>query len=155
MNTCSIISYSLHSMMKSSTIKLLLVYTLCKKLQMDPKLTLEKAMVAACKREAFKKQQAVVRGEHPSIDAICTIHTKGSHQAEEIQADSLLPRAARDLGDRSPLPTHGHQQCPARKPKCHNYSVIIAERFETECRPAQTVGTVQVAEDEFLHVGTV
>ena len=67
--------------------------TLSEKLQMDPDLTLDKAVVAARQREAVKTQQAVVRGEHPSIDAIrAKVPIKGSHKVVEILADSLRHR---------------------------------------------------------------
>ena len=132
--------------------------TLSEKLQMDPELTLDKAVVAARQREAVKKQQAVVRGEHPSINAIRAKSAyKGKPQsggnpsryppARPTQNANSCTRCGRS-------PPHGRQQCPAREAKCHSCGKI--GHFKTMCRSTQTVGTVQApveTEDEFL--GTV
>ena len=55
----------------------------------DPKLTLEKAVMAARQRETVKKQQTAVRGDNerkiPSIDAL---HYKQPYKGKPIQWES-------------------------------------------------------------------
>ena len=65
---------------------------LSEKLQMEPDLSLEKAVSYARQREAVKKQQSVVRGKTQSnVDAVKAHHHHKAHpQTKKGQAKSLL-----------------------------------------------------------------
>jgi hypothetical protein len=64
---------------------------LSEKLQMEPDLSLEKAVSYARQREAVKKQQSVVRGEtHPNVDVVCAHR---HYNKVKPQTKKSLPRA--------------------------------------------------------------
>ena len=68
---------------------------LSEKLQMEPDLSLEKAVSYARQREAVKKQHSVVRGEtQPNVDAVRAHHHRAHPQAKKGQAKSFGPQSS-------------------------------------------------------------
>ena len=60
--------------------------SLSEKLQLEPKLTLKKAITSACQRESVKQQQKIVRAEEssPNIDAVHPKHIRAG-QGNQLQ----------------------------------------------------------------------
>ena len=129
------------------------------KLQMDPELTLDKAVTLARQSEAIKQQQAVVRGgagsNPPGVNAITRQPYKrqqwGDRLKKQLPPRSTPPQQATCTRcGRSP--PHTRQQCPAREAVCHKCAK--KGHFQSVCRSNKQVATVQAADDgSFL--GTV
>ena len=127
--------------------------SLSEKLQLDPDLTLDKAVAAARQRESVRKQQSVVRGDEgsSSIDAISTKPRKSSGEKQKRpphQKMSPVPMAKTcSRCGRSPL--HGRHQCPAINATCRKCTK--KGHFQAMCRSGKTVGAVQAdSSDVFL-----
>ena len=101
------------------------------KLQLEPELTLEKAVTSARQRESVKKQQKIVRAEEssPNIDAVHSKQIRG--ETEEPAANKPTfkqyrkanPVTDSNICTRCGKCSHfGQQQCPGRDAtyrKCH------------------------------------
>ena len=101
---------------------------LSQKLQLDPQLTLEKAMAQVRQSEEIKKQQSIIHGqkytgsfEHDNIDNISKNRKQYSRDSrdsrEKNSYDKKLgkPRCSRCLGQ-----AHSRQSCPASQSICNN-----------------------------------
>ena len=133
---------------------------LSEKVQLDPDLTLEKAVASACQRERVKKQQAVVRGDDESQ---CR-HVRSKSWPKPSATHPSKPKASGEKPKRPPyhnytpppppphqnpktctlcgrLPPHGRQHCPAKDATYHKFS--MKGHFQIMCRSTRTVGTVQ------------
>ena len=129
------------------------------KLQMDPELTLGKAVSSTRQSEAIKKQQAIVRGDtaKSSIDMVRTKPTQSTRDHVREPPRRMQPQGPSAGTSRSchwcgSSPTHGHWQCPARDSVCHKCSK--RGHFQSVCRSAGAIREVQTdMADSFL--GTV
>ena len=103
---------------------------LSEKLQLDPELTLEKAMAQARQNEEIKKQQSIIHGnkytgsyEHNNIDNISKNrkqYSRGSRDSRDKNSNDRKldkPRCSRCLGQ-----AHSRQSCPASESICNNCS---------------------------------
>ena len=112
---------------------------LSKKLQLDPELTLEKAVTQVRQAEAVKQQQLLVRG--------ATVHHKqpDTHVGAVRKRRPTRPKQQRsDKGEKTPkttcgwcgkAPSHEKQQCPAKDAVCHKCSK--RGHFMKVCRSAK------------------
>ena len=118
------------------------------KLQLDPELTLKRAVTAACQSEAVKHQQSVVRGpdQSPNVDRV--IYKKKSQPRKSThphpppvvspKQQSLQKDTCTRCG-KSPL--HSRQQCPAREAifrKCSKKG-----HYQSVCR-SKEVNTIEL-----------
>jgi len=99
---------------------------LSEKLQMDPELSLEKAVNATRQSELVKKQQSVVRGTEGSVVPPKTVEAvhkvnrrKGPKQSkakpESTQSSTPSPMKCNRCGQ---FPGHARTKCPAKEAKC-------------------------------------
>ena len=115
---------------------------LSEKLQMEPDLSLEKAVSYARQREAVKKQQSVVRGEtHPNVDVV---HAHRHYNKVKPQTKKSLPRVSTShpvSRKESPKttctrcgqsPYHNRDRCPARDAVCHRCK--NKGHYKSQCR---------------------
>ena len=109
---------------------------LLEKLQLDSKPTLEIAVTTASQSEGVHKQQPVVRGK-PSdhnTELVYAVHSGKDVDRQKFEHKSgnkagagksvrtpaeQLHNKAQCCPRRGKTPTHGRQQCPARKAICH------------------------------------
>ena len=135
----------------------LLDANLSMKLQMDPELTLDKAVTLARQSEAIKQQQKVVRGRvgsnPPSVGAITRQqpHQGGDQPKKQTHPKPTLPQATCTRCGRSP--PHTRQQCPAREAICHKCAK--KGHFQSVCKSSKKVAAVQAADDDGEFLGTV
>ena len=129
------------------------------KLQMDPDLTLDKAVTMARQSEAIKQQQVVVRGgtgsNHPGINAITKDSRKrrqgGGRPRRQVPPKVTSQKPTCTRCGRSP--PHARQQCPAREAVCHKCAK--KGHFQSVCRSEKTVAAVQADADDDGFLGTV
>jgi len=131
------------------------------KLQMDPKLMLEKVTTAARQTEAVKKQQDVVRSDYKlsTVDAINSqkhgeTHKKpireqfkykhSSSQAPPTQTHNHKQACSRC----GKIPSHRKQDCPAREAVCHKCSK--KGHFQSLCRSKKLDHLEAEFYDQFL-----
>lgn len=122
---------------------------LATKLQMDPELTLDKAVAAARQNEAIKNQQSVVRGgDKQNIDVISSqpqhkaaaANRSGRRQAPVRNPQTpVQPQQCCSWCGRTPV--HSRQECPAREATCHNCAK--KGHFQSVCRSARAIRAVQ------------
>ena len=135
----------------------LLDANLSMKLQMDPELTLDKAVTLARQSEAIKQQQKVVRGvvgsNPPGVGAITRQqpHQGGDRPKRQTHPKPTLPQATCTRCGRSP--PHTRQQCPAREAICHKCAK--KGHFQSVCKSSKKVAAVQAADDDGEFLGTV
>ena len=127
--------------------------SLSEKLQLDPDLTLEKAVTAARQKEAVKQQQSTVRSQSAStlaasVDAMQAEHQKQPHTKHT--AGKTEPSKGKVCGRCGKFPSHKVQQCPAKDVTCHKCGK--RGHYQTVCR-SRTVGDVTTGDDVFL--GTI
>ena len=112
---------------------------LSEKLQLDPELTLDKAVTQARQSESIRQQQSLVRGvgenhKHPNTH-VGVVHRERRGPAKAIQrSDKPKTRTSTQstCGRCGNSPSHERQQCPARDAVCHK----CAKRghFQKMCR---------------------
>jgi len=142
---------------------------LSEKLQMDPELTLVKAVNSARQTELVKKQQAVVRGTEGQASQPITV--EAVHKNHQQRANRQKPGQKKPKGgarssapSRSPQnqghtscsrcgksPAHGRSQCPAKEAtclKCKNKG-----HYQAVCRSER--GTVNSLDDNDSYLGAV
>ena len=124
--------------------------TLSFKLQLDEKLTLEKAITQVREAEAIKKQQPLLRGERQekteATATVSSVQKKASKQPRAWKGSGGRNQLASRLNNRSVCfrcgksPPHDRQHCPARDATCHK----CAKRghFKAMCRSPRKVGEV-------------
>ena len=112
---------------------------LSEKLQLDPELTLEKAVTQVRQAEAVKQQQSLMRG--------ATVNHKqpDTHVGAVRKRRPTRPKQQRsDKGEKTPkttcgwcgkAPSHEKQQCPAKDAVCHKCSKH--GHFKKVCRSAK------------------
>ena len=129
---------------------------LFQKMQLEPDLTLKKAIELARQSESVKKQQPTVRGqgkEQVAVEAIRKRH--GRQQSKNTSFPSTNPafnhiHACTRCGQ---LPKHNKRNCPAKDSICHKCHK--KGHFKAVCRSTRQVREVLVNEDnqeEFLGV---
>ena len=89
---------------------------LSEKMQMDPELTLDKAVNLARQSEAINKQQVTVRGvgDDLQIEPIkaSKFHNKKPWEAKQLVQPQVCTRCGK-------TPPHGRMHCPAKEAVCH------------------------------------
>ena len=106
-------------------------HDLSEKLQLDPKLTLEKAMNLARQRETVKQQQSILVGGFHSKSAEVDFIAKGKprRKKHEKLKEKIPPSATPQSKHQSKCPRclgsfHPKKTCPARSSKCNKCSKI-------------------------------
>ena len=132
--------------------------SLSERLQMDPDLTLEKAVTAARQSEAVKRQQAVVRGAEGQASNVDNVHTRpqqpkrhreGVQQqyrhvsAQQRHKQVSSSKTCTRCGKSSP---HSRQQCPAREATCRKCGK--KGHYQAVCRSTKSVNLVTTEQDE-------
>ena len=121
---------------------------LSEKMQLDPDLTLEKAISLARQSEAVKKQQPLIRGQiepETNLDAVksryknkqqSTFQRKTAPRQQQVQKQhsGKCNRCGRS-------PTHNRNNCPARDATCHKCSK--KGHYASVCKSRSTVGEVE------------
>ena len=106
-------------------------HDLSEKLQLDPKLTLEKAMNLARQRETVKQQQSILVGGFHSKSAEVDFIAKGNPRRKKHKnpKQKIPPSATPQSKHQSKCPRclgsfHPKKTCPARSSKCNKCSKI-------------------------------
>ena len=135
---------------------------LSEKLQMDPKLTLEKAVAQSRQAESVRKQQAIIQCSHSqpqpaNIDAV----SPGRQQQQPLQEPQPAIRKSTQLtqGTQSKCPNcgkgfpHDHRNCPARNATCNKCGKL--GHFQAVCRSSTRVEVFsdnsEVLEAVYIH----
>lgn len=129
---------------------------LSEKMQLEPDLTLEKAVTLARQSESIKTQQPTVRGEALQESTIEVVKTGKSAQSKvqarhQQQRNSSQQVKCGRCGKQGP---HNRAQCPAKDSTC--YKCGKTGHFKSVCRSTMTkssVRTVETNNDNFL--GTI
>ncbi len=135
---------------------------LSEKLQMDPELTLDKAVTLARQTESIKQQQTLLRSDfqesrsekpvgyvekHPKQPYKPRLRPKKFTPPKPPQKPKGCPRCGR-------APVHGRQQCPAKEETCHKCGK--RGHFKVMCRSRDSIGAVEsVTQDEIAFMGAV
>ena len=142
--------------------------TLSEKLQLDPELTVDKAVTRARQSEAVKKQQATVRGREQDESPIEVI--KGGRRQPRQTPTKWMPQtqtptyqtpqqpAKRGIGTYTHrlagaagcsrcgrTPSHGRAQCPAKDAVCHRCNKL--GHYQTLCKTK--LETIKLVEEEY------
>ena len=140
---------SLHEeMIRDRIVVGLLDAKLSEKLQLDPELTLSKAVTQVRQAEAIKQHQALLWGDTPSMCMGARnpdTHVGAVKKSKQFtqRADKLSPTST--CGRCGKSPSHERQQCPAGDAICHK----CAKRghFKSVCRAAKVGGIHSPGED--------
>ncbi|XP_052778484.1 uncharacterized protein LOC128215919 [Mya arenaria] len=119
-------------------------HKLSERLQLDPTLSLEKAVTEAKQRESVRAQQAVVRGEPSSTVEVVTRRqhkTQGHRNWKPEKTPVPSTPASRDCQRCGNTPGHPRNKCPAKDAKCRKCQKV--GHFQKKCR--STVGAVNEA----------
>ena len=139
---------------------------LSEKLQLDPELTLEKAITQVCQAEIAKQQQPLLQGEsnHRSPETpIKAVHknkkTTTSKTVTGQQKSEQIQRSTSNVGTCSHCgksPFHDRKKCAAREAVCHKCGK--KGHFQSVWRSANVRGVhsshSQPSDDNFLGVVT-
>ena len=133
---------------------------LSEKLQMDPDLSLQKAISTARQSEAVKMQQSVVRGDsRTNVDAIRAKqhYVKPKPQPKKGQPKAPNPHTRVELPQKTCIrcgraPFHSRDFCPARNAKCHKCKKT--GHFQLQCR-MKSVRTVLADQDDEVYIAAV
>ena len=137
---------------------------LSEKLQLDPELTLPKAVNQARQNEAVKKQQTLMRndfkeptGIKKEVDAVKTekFRKDDSSGSPEETPNSKKP-LTRPPSNRyccGKSPGHVWQNCPAKAAICHK--CLKKGHWASVCKSSQTVGEIEEDYAFFGAIGTV
>ena len=142
--------------------------TLSEKLQLDPELTVDKAVTRARQSEAVKKQQTTVRGREQDESPIEVI--KGGRRQPRQTPTKRMPQtqtptnqmpqqpAKRGIGTYTHrlvgaagcsrcerTPSHGRAQCPAKDAVCHRCNK--RGHYQTLCKTK--LETIKLVEEEY------
>ena len=124
---------------------------LSEKLQLDPNLTLKRAVDQARQKEAVRKQQAVVRSNPPdgttNVDAMRS-KPKSSHKGKMIhpkmRVSEKCQMTQKSSCRRCGKEMHQLKYCPARDAKCHKCSKT--GHFGAMCLTKKHIGAVHDAD---------
>ena len=135
---------------------------LSEKLQLDPELTLPKAINQARQSEAVKKQQTLMRndfkestGTKNEVDAVKTEKFRkddssgGSDETPNSKKPPTRPPSNRCYRC-GKSPGHVRQNCPAKTAICHKCSK--KGHWASVCRSSQTVGEI---EEDYAFLGAI
>ena len=107
---------------------------LSQRMQMDPKLTLEKAKILTGQREAIRVQQKILEASTKATSTVDHVHKsiqkgkRGQFQSIKATARSQPSKSCMRCG-RGPHPYH---QCPAKDAQCHKCK--HKGHFASNCR---------------------
>ena len=130
--------------------------SLSQKMQLEPNLTLIKAIELARQSESVKKQQPTVRGQEKEQMAVEVIRKKpGRLPSRNPNLPGTNPPLNRNHGCTrcGQLPKHDKKNCPAKDSICHKCHK--KGHYKAVCRSKRLVGEVQASDDsenEFLGV---
>ena len=119
---------------------------MAERLQIDPELTLDKAISIARQGEMLKKQQPTVRIQQhdavsvKNIDAKKQPHTKRSSNPVTRPPRQGDVRKVQQCTRCGRSPPHLKAQCPAREALCRKCSK--KRHFQAMCHTGRTVGTI-------------
>ena len=136
---------------------------LSEKLQLDPELSLTKAINHARQSEAVKKQQALLRNDFKdsedakkNVDAV-KVTRKNPPKLKDENGPKPKKTPLKKLPSQPSstrcgnLPPHKRANCPAKDPTCFKCSK--RGHWGTVCKSSKTVGVVE--EDENLFLGKI
>ena len=132
---------------------------LSEKRQMEPELTLERAVTLARQSECIKIQQSTVRGEllqESTIEALKGARQqKGHNRLPSAQSNQPPSRKAKKSCGRCGRPgPHSQAQCPARESTCHKCGKL--GHFKSVCRSTPKRSSVRTVEtDNTNFLGTI
>lgn len=123
---------------------------LSEKMQLDPELTLDKAVNLARQSEAVRKQQATIRGTESSIEAI---KGTGHYQKRKPRpAAQAQPQVCTRCGK---APLHGKGQCPAKDVTCHKCGKRGHYKSMCKSKPGTSIWAVNADLDPDVFLGAV
>ena len=121
---------------------------LSEKMQLDPDLTLEKAITLARQSETVKKQQPVIRGQiepEANLDAVKTRYKSKQQSSSQNKPPPRQQHAHKQHSGKcnrcGRSPTHNRNNCPARDATCHKCSK--KGHYASVCKSKNTVGEVE------------
>ena len=124
---------------------------LAERLQLDPELTLAKAVNQARQSEAVKKQQVILRDDQSSygaketVDAVhkSKLYRKKEQQKRKDQGHTSTPNPTCQRCGKSL--SHARNSCPAKDAVCHKCTK--KEHFAKVCKSKVVASVEQQAED--------
>ena len=128
-------------------------HRLSERLQLDPGLTLEKAITEARQREAVRAQQGIVRGSNlgtglGNVEAVRS-HKKTAVRQQPTHDNNKSRHTSTGYGNECQRcgfrPGHPRNRCPANEATCNNCGKI--GHFKKKCHP--TVGEVGFQDDMY------
>ena len=132
---------------------------LSEKLQMDAKLTLDKAVTAARQAESIKREQTLMRNDFQEskpqrtpelLDYVERKQSRPGGKPYRVQGGPQKPKTCSRCG-RSPI--HSRQQCPAKDELCHKCG--RKGHFQSMCRTRGAVRSVTSASEKEAFMGAV
>lgn len=121
---------------------------LSEKMQLDPDLTLEKAISLARQSEAVKKQQPLIRGQIEPEANLDAVKSRYKNKQQSTFQRKTAPRQQQAQKQHSGKcnrcgrsPTHNRNNCPARDATCHKCSK--KGHYASVCKSRSTVGEVE------------
>ena len=129
---------------------------LSQKMQLEPDLTLKKAIDLARQCESVKKQQPTVRGQDTEQMAVEAIRKRHGRQQSKNPISSSTNPALNHIHSCTRCgqsPKHDKRSCPAKDSVCHRCHK--KRHFKAVCRSKREVREVLVSDDsqdEFLGV---
>ena len=119
--------------------------TLSEKLQLNPDLTLDKAIMQVRQSESVKQQQPLLRGEagNTPIGAIQQLSQQG--QRRPNSQPQLWNKICFRFGR---TPSHDREHCPAKDAICRK--CLKHCHYQAMCRTAVRVGGIQTQEDDIF-----
>ena len=136
---------------------------LSEKMQLDPNLTLEKAVSMARQSKAVHKQQGIIRGTTSHSGELGSEHTEAGnsrwgdkfksatnkHKSPGKSAVNKQPTKKADKCSRcGKAPWHNKQQCPAKDAQCHKCQK--AGHYSACCYTRQVSAMTEDTENTFL-----
>ena len=124
---------------------------LSEKMQMEPELTLERAVTLARQSECVKTQQSTVRGEllqESTIEVVKgTRQQKGHNRLPSAQSNQPPSQRAKKSCGRCGRPgPHSQAQCPARESTYHKCSKL--GHFKSVCRSTPKRSSIRTVETD-------
>ena len=122
--------------------------TLSEKLQLDPDLTLDKAITQVHQSESVKQQQPLLRGEagNTPIGAQQQLSQQGKTWQRKLNPQLQLGNKSCFRCGRTP--SHDREHCPAKDAICRKCSK--RGHYQAMCRTAVRVGGIQTQEDDIF-----
>ena len=124
---------------------------LAEKLQLDPELTLTKAMHQARQSEAMKRQQTLMKNDFKEPAEVDAVNFKKPPKSKDFKNQVKDSPAVRRCEYCGKTPGHIRQNCPAKETTCHKCSK--RGHWGIVCKSLKTVGSVE--EEDYAFLGAV